>query len=416
MFNGGKMKIILSLLLVIAAAIAATASTGEEMGWRNEKSQLVQNTDDRKAISGFGASAIITTDADWESKWNTPAANTPKFTTADKLKIGDKGTILIFFANPKLDANGSIDVTCDVKITRPNNVATENPGLKGFNGKLQGPPENTYLTESVIAFIGEPTDPLGEWVINISVHDNIRQVIVPLKLKFRLLPADSAKEPAMSEVELNDFMVNYYLHPSPEKVSQAIQTMHKMGYLQKESASAPITSFLSLIFRSNATAIEAALSDFSSYSPAEQQVLLRALWLADSEQSRAFIQKFLAVQDNKTGNANADYLKSTPPKIEQLPIESPDVLDMLWGAFMATGEEKYVTQVISVLPYSTIKGNIPRLLVGGSARWSLTSNAIQHKRVLDICLSQLDKQSKEVMEILSEVISEATKERMNKSL
>ena len=79
---------------------------------------------------------------------------------------------------------------------------------------------------------------------------------------------------------------------------------------------------------------------------------------------------------------------------------------------MATGEEKYVIQVISVLPYSIIKGNIPRLLVGGSARWSLTSNAIQHKRVLDICMSQLDKQPKEVKEILSEVITEATKERM----
>jgi hypothetical protein len=96
-----------------------------------------------------------------------------------------------------------------------------------------------------------------------------------------------------------------------------------------------------------------------------------------------------------------------------MPIESPDVLDMLWVAFMASGDEKYVIQVISVLPYSTVKGNIPRLLVGGSARWSLTSNAIQHKRVLDICMSQLEKQPHEVKEILSEVISAATKARMN---
>lgn len=64
-----------------------------------------------------------------------------------------------------------------------------------------------------------------------------------------------------------------------------------------------------------------------------------------------------------------------------------------------------------MLPYSTVKGNIPRLLVGGSARWSLTLNAIQHKRVLDICNSQLEKQPKEVKEILSEVISEAVKQR-----
>lgn len=399
------MKLILSLLLVIAAAMGASASTGEEMGWRDEKGQLVQNTDDRKAISGFGASVIITTDADWEKKWNTPAATTPKFTTTEKLRIGEQGTFLIFFANPKLDSNGSIDVTCDIKIIRPNGITTENTGLKGFTGKLNGSPENTYLTESIIRFVGEQSDPLGEWVIDISVRDNIRQVVVPLKLKFSLLPADSSKKPDMSETELNDFMVRYYLHPSPEKVSQAVQTMHKMGYLQKESAGAPITSFLSLIFRSSFSAIETTLVDFSSYSPTGQQVLLRALWLADTAQSKMTLQKLVA------GNDNAELLKSVPPKIEQLPIESPDVLDMLWGAFMATGDEKYVVQVISVLPYSTIKGNIPRLLVGGSAKWSLTSNAIQHKRVLDICESQLEKQPKEVKEILSEVISEAKKER-----
>jgi hypothetical protein len=399
------MKLILSLLLVIAAAMGASASFGEEIGWRDEKGQLVQNTDDRKAISGFGASVIITTDADWEKKWNTPAANTPKFTTTEKLKIGEQGTILIFFANPKLDSNNSIDVTCDVKIIRPNGITTKNTGLKGFTGKLNGSPESTFLTESIIRFVGELADPVGEWIIDIKVHDNIRQVTVPLKLKFSLLPADSAKEPAMSENELNDFMVYYYLHPTPEKISQAVKAMHKMGYLQKESACAPITSFLSLIFRLNPSAIETTLADFSSYSPTEQQLFLRALWLADTAQTKMALQKLVV------GNENAELLKSVPPKIEQIPVESPDVLDMLWGAFMATGDEKYVLPVISVLPYSTIKGNIPRLLVGGSARWSLTSNAIQHKRVFDICNSQLEKQPKEVKEILSEVISEATKKR-----
>jgi hypothetical protein len=283
------MQLIISLLLVIAAAIGASASAGDELGWRDEKGRQVQNTDVRKAISGFGASVIITKDADWEEKWNTPAANTPKFTTVDKLKIGEQGTILIFFANPKLDSSGSVDVTCDIKITRPDGSITENSGLKGFTGKLMGPPGNTFLTESIIRFVGEPSDPLGEWVIDISVRDNIRQVTVPLKLRFSLLPADSAKVPTMSEAELNDFMVNYYLHPSPEKVSQAVQAMHSMGF-QKESAGAPIASFLSLIFRSNSTVIDRTLVDFSSYSSSEQQVLLRALWLADSEQSKMSLQ------------------------------------------------------------------------------------------------------------------------------
>jgi hypothetical protein len=405
------MKIIISLFLVLVSVIVASASTDESMGWRDENGHSVSNTDVHKAINGFGASVIITTDTDWEKKWNTPAANTPQFTTVDKLKIGERATILIFFANPKLDSNGSVDVTCDIKISRPNNITSENSGLKGFSGKLMGPPTNTFLTETVIRFVGESTDPLGEWVIDINVHDNIRQVTVPLRSKFTLLPAEIAREPLMSEKELNEWMTYYYLHPTPEKIPQAVQSMQQMGYLKKESAGAPITSFLSLIFRSSSTAIESSLTDFSNYSPSEQQILLRALWLASTKQSKMHLQKLLAVQDSKGVNDNADLLNSYPPEIEKLPIESPYILDMLWGAFMATGDDKYIIQVISVLPYSTIKGNIARLLVGGSARWSLTSNATQHKRVLDICMSQLEKQPQEVKEILSEVISEATKER-----
>jgi hypothetical protein len=404
------MKFLLLLLLVFVPAIFASASTEDPMGWRQD-GHPVANTDARKAVSGFGASIIITPDADWESKWNTPAETSPKFTTIEKLKIGERATILIFFANPKQDAAGSVDVTCDVKITRPNNQITDNHGLKGFTGKLRGPVTNSYLTEAVICFVGEPTDPLGEWIVDVTVHDNNRHVSIPLRSKFSLSSAAVATEPPMSEKALNEWMTNYYLHPTPESTSLAIQSMQQLSYLKKESAGAPLASFLSLIFRSNPAAIETSLESFTNYSPEEQQILLRSLWLSNTKQAKIQLEKLITIQVNNGIHANADLLKSDPPEIDKLPINSPDILDMLWGAFMATGDEKYVIQVISVLPYSTIKGDVARLIVGESARWSLTSNAIQHKRVLDICISQLDKQTKEVKAILSEVITEATKEK-----
>ena len=380
------------------------------MGWRQD-GHPIANTDVRKAVDGFGASVIITPDADWESKWNTPAETTPKFTTVEKLKIGERATILIFFANPQLDAAGSVNVTCDVKITRPNNQITDNHGLKGFTGKLRGPVTNTYLTESVISFVGEPTDPLGEWVVDVTVHDHNRHISIPLRSKFTLSAAVVTTKPLMPEKALNDWLTYYYLHPTPETTSLAIQSMQQLGYLKKESVGAPLASFFSLIFRSSPMAIESSLKTFANFSSEEQQVLLRSLWLANTKQAKIQLGKLIAIQVNNGIHDNEDLLESDPQEIDKLPVNSPDILDMLWGAFMATGEEKYVVQVISVLPFSTIKGDVARLLVGGSARWSLISNAIQHKRVLDICISQLDKQPKEVKAVLSEVITEATKER-----
>ena len=404
------MKLLLSLLLVFVPAFFASASTEDPMGWRQD-GHPVANTDVRKAVSGFGASIIITPDPDWESKWNTPAETSPEFTTVEKLKIGERATILIFFANPKLDAAGSVDVTCDVKITRPNNQITDNRSLKGFTGKLRGPVTNTFLSEAAICFVGEPTDPLGEWVVNVTVHDNNRHVSIPLRSKFTLSAAGVGTETPMPEKALNEWMTYYYLHQTPETTTLAIQSMQQLGYLKKESAGAPLVSFFSLIFRSSPTAIESSLKSFANFSPEEQQILLRSLWLANTKQAKIQLEKHITIQVNNGIHDNADLLKSDPQEIDKLPINSPDILDMLWGAFMATGDEKYVVQVISVLPYSTIKGDVARLLVGGSARWSLTSNAIQHKRVLDICISQLDKQPKEVKAILSEVITEATKKR-----
>ena len=169
------------LLLSVTASVFAE----ETMAWRQD-GKPIQNEEARKSINGFGAALIITPDADWEAKWNTPSDTRPRFSTVDKLKIGAEATVLIFFANPMLNPDGRVDVTCDVKITRPNNKVTENKGLRGFTGNLKGPTTYTYLTESVIRFVGEPTDPIGEWIIEVTVNDNYRQVSVPLRAKFEL--------------------------------------------------------------------------------------------------------------------------------------------------------------------------------------------------------------------------------------
>jgi len=178
------MKILL-ICFFLFLSVAATFSADDPMGWRQD-GKPIPNVDSRKSINGFGAALIITPDIDWEAKWNTPADSSPHFSTVDKLKIGSEATILIFFANPKLNPDGNVDVTCDIRITRPNNKITENKGLRGFTGKLHGPATNTYLTESVIKFVGEQADPIGEWLIDVTVYDNCRQVSVPLRSKFEL--------------------------------------------------------------------------------------------------------------------------------------------------------------------------------------------------------------------------------------
>ena len=91
----------------------------EDRFWRDENGNLAPNTEARSAVSGFGGSLVVTSDADWRSKWETPSNTVPHFTEAKAVARGKHIFILIFFANPKLTEKGTADLVCDIDVTRP---------------------------------------------------------------------------------------------------------------------------------------------------------------------------------------------------------------------------------------------------------------------------------------------------------
>lgn len=97
-------------------------------------------------------------------------------------------------------------------------------------------------------------------------------------------------------------------------------------------------------------------------------------------------------------------------EIQQIPLEQgPWVLDALWGNFMATGNAEPVARIMEALPWLDAKGEARKLLVAGAARWSLTSYAKQHKKVMAICESEIKTQPPAVQVKLKSVISGAKK-------
>jgi len=165
--------------------LLATTATAQE-GWKDERGRPVPNTDSRKSLNGFGGWLLVTPDADWRAKWETPSTTTPRFNEAKAVSRGKKVFVLTFFANPRLDSARSADVSCDIEIRRPNGTASTHKGAVCFKGSPAGDPRNMYLCAPVIEFVGEPKDPAGEWVVQITVRDNIGQVSLPLKTSFVL--------------------------------------------------------------------------------------------------------------------------------------------------------------------------------------------------------------------------------------
>jgi len=217
---------------------------------------------------------------------------------------------------------------------------------------------------------------------------------------------------ALTENKLNNWLTYYYKSPNPDLMIEALDSMHSAGYFKKDNAVAPMSSFLGSIFKKNDEKLKYWVNSFTKYEDKEKLVLIYALWFADTNKSKTYLKE---LKTTSPYEQKIEKLLQTPFKgLENIEITSPAILDMLWGGFFATGNTVYVDRIISVLPWANVKGDIPKLLIGGSARWSLTSNALQHDKVYIHCKSILDEQPETIKNELENILQQVYSEKSPK--
>lgn len=167
-------------LCVAAAAFAAQPNTGKKAAGEH-----APEAEWRQMRDGFGAAVVVTSDPEWKHKWGDPASKLPRIEQADSLRVGEKVWALLFLTNPSADTAGNVDVTCDLRMVRPNGKVTVHRDLRALHRKTV-PVPRTYLSEFVLTMVGEENDPVGEWVVEFTVHDKIRGVAIPVKGRYTL--------------------------------------------------------------------------------------------------------------------------------------------------------------------------------------------------------------------------------------
>ena len=177
------MHIMIAILLLVISSL----SYGGELAWLGPDRNKWPDTEFRKTKNDFAAMLLVTPDTDWEHKWNTPPDTIPRFREAKTVKIGEELVILTFFVNPKSDAKNNANVVCSIKVTRPDKTVSVNQrGIPCMKGEMKGNPNNIRLSPAVIRFVGERTDPPGEWVVDVEVEDVYRNTRIPLRTRFVL--------------------------------------------------------------------------------------------------------------------------------------------------------------------------------------------------------------------------------------
>ncbi|MNB81809.1 hypothetical protein D3C75_286060 [compost metagenome] len=166
-------------------ALMLPLTTFASDGWINGDGKAVPQTDAMKSRDGFAASLLVTSDADWRAKWETPADTTPDFTEASEVQLGGELFVLTFLSNPQLGEDGAAKVHCDVRMLRPDgSTSADERDVPCFTARLPGPPTLLYMTNVQLKFVAEPGDPKGTWTAQVVVKDLLRGVSLPLQARF----------------------------------------------------------------------------------------------------------------------------------------------------------------------------------------------------------------------------------------
>jgi hypothetical protein len=213
-----------------------------------------------------------------------------------------------------------------------------------------------------------------------------------------------------TDEDLGRWFTYYYLHPKPDLTPKAILFAEHAGLLDKPSSKAPFVAFFTQLFAHNPDKLHSWIVALAPLSQAHKEFIWTVLWYADTPEAKKQAALLLPQLSAEDRDRNQKYT-GKPVAIENWPISSPAVLDMLWSSFSATGDDRYVERIMTVLPWSSpTEHDVSKILIGGAAKWSLTANAVQHKRVLDLCMKDRDTQP-QLKTILTEVIEKATKPR-----
>ncbi len=229
--------------------------------------------------------------------------------------------------------------------------------------------------------------------------------------------------------------INAYRHrPAPDDLPAVVRALSEMQAFKDAESSGPYVGFIAGVLGDNPDRAETLIAKMLSIDPADHWVLVRAIaysGLPDWKEllatfvdrmatRRAMIDQYL---DGKLPTlGQIDYQSAKPGVLDKIKVSlhidkerkkpvalepTPELIDVLWGYYLATGGYAPIEQMIKLLPLSNDHDNVDNLTAGSAAKFTLASNAVRDVNLLQM-LKWADKsQPKDVKVVLDDVIQTA---------
>ena len=170
-------KILLALLVALPFAA--------QSGWLKPDGSIRPDTASMRSSGDFGASLVLTPDAEkFRHTWNSTTGK-PSLTSTDKLKIGSFISGVLIFTGCQPGANKACDVTVEFTLKTPSGkieAAGNGPVWKSLPPKTR----ILYMGDASVTMDFDKTDELGTYTLIANVIDKNSKRKLLLSAPFKL--------------------------------------------------------------------------------------------------------------------------------------------------------------------------------------------------------------------------------------
>jgi hypothetical protein len=237
-----------------------------------------------------------------------------------------------------------------------------------------------------------------------------------------------------SNAAMAAWLNRYRTKPDPERLPLLVRMLSQRNAFKDAEASGAYVGFIAGVIGSNPARAEDLVARMLAIAPSDHWVLVRAIAYSGRPEwkkllagfidrmpaRRAMIEKYLAgklptldqIAYDKEKLGLFDKLGAAlhPSSKRKKPVAlepSPELIDTLWGYYLATGTYPPIARIIRLLPCANDRDSVERLTAGSAAKYTLASNAVRDAALLAMLKSAVKQQTKETVAVLNDVIETA---------
>jgi hypothetical protein len=270
-----------------------------------------------------------------------------------------------------------------------------------------------------------------------------RRIAVGLAAAFVVFVAvatPAAATPPPPNVPLNstDSMLKwinaYRGKPEPEGLPVLVRALSEMQAFKDAETCGAYIGFIAGVLGANPERAEALIVRMLSIAPADQWVLIRAIAYSGLPNWKVLLLKFADRMAMRDGMIDK-YVDGKLPTLDQIAYQvakpgmfdkikqvlkigqdrkkavviepSPELIDVLWGMYLATGSYQPIGCIIKLLPLANDHDNVDNLTTGSAAKFTLASNAVRDLHLLATLKRAVKGQPEDTAKVLNDVIETA---------